>query len=149
MTRLIRSSALSWALGYVLLGLAALGAFALVLWYAWNVTIFAIREEALRDDAQRLTAVFNRDGITGLKAYVDARVGLQIVGERTLLLTDSAHHRLAGNIDTWPQGVPDAPGGGAVMVDLAGKPTHLLLVRTTLPGGYHLLVGRDLAFFKP
>ena len=44
MNRLIRSSALTWALGYVLLGLAALGAFAVVLWYAWNVTIFVVRE---------------------------------------------------------------------------------------------------------
>ena len=149
MNRLIRSSALTWAFGYVLLGLAALGAFALVLWYAWNVTIFADREEVLQDDSQRLTAVFNRDGVTGLNAYINARVGLQIVGERTLLLTDSAHHRLAGNIAAWPQGVPDEPGAGAVMVDLAGKPVHMLLVRTTLPGGYHLLVGRDLAFFKP
>jgi signal transduction histidine kinase len=149
MNRLIRSSALTWALGYVLLGLAALGAFALVLWYAWNVTIFADREEVLQDDSQRLTAVFARDGIAGLNAYINARVGLQIVGERTLLLTDSAHHRLAGNIDSWPQGVPDEPGAGAVMVNLAGKPVDMMLVRTTLPGGYHLLVGRDLAFFKP
>jgi signal transduction histidine kinase len=149
MNRLIRSSALTWALGYVLLGLAALGAFALVLWYAWNVTIFADREEVLQDDAQRLTAVFNRDGIAGLNAYINARVGLQIVGERTLLLTDSAHQRLAGNIAAWPRGVPDEPGAGAVTVDLAGEPVHMLLVRTTLPGGYHLLVGRDLAFFKP
>jgi signal transduction histidine kinase len=149
MNRLIRSSAFTWALGYVLLGLAALGAFALVLWYAWNVTIFADRAEVLQDDAQRLTAVFNRDGVAGLNAYINARIGLQIVGERTLLLTDSAHQRLAGNIAAWPQGVPDEPGTGAVMVELAGEPVHMLLVRTTLPGGYHLLVGRDLAFFKP
>jgi len=149
MNRLIRSSAVTWALSYVLLALAALGAFALVLWYAWNVTIFAIREEVLRDDAQRLTAVFNRDGIDGLKTYINARVGLQIAGERTLLLTDSAYHPLAGNIANWPQGIPDQPGAGAVLVDLAGKPIHMLLVRATLPGGYHLLVGRDMAFFVP
>src|SRR5215469_17351995 len=103
--RLIRSSALTWALGYVMLGLAALGAFAVVLWYAWNVTIFEVREEVLRDDAQRLTAVFNRDGVAGLTAYINERVGLQIAGERTLLLTDSAEQRLAGNINGWPQGV--------------------------------------------
>ena len=149
MNRLIRSSALTWALGYVLLGLAALGTFAVVLWYAWNVTIFEVREEVLRDDAQRLTAVFNRDGIAGLTAYINERVGLQIAGERTLLLTDSANQRLAGNIDSWPQGIAAEPGGGAVWVDLRGKPIHMLLVRTTLPGGYHLLVGRDLALFKP
>ena len=68
MNRLIRSSALTWALGYVLLGLAALGAFAVVLWYAWNVTIFSGREEILRDDAQRLTDLFNREGVAGLTA---------------------------------------------------------------------------------
>ena len=39
MNRLMRSSAATWALGYVLLGLAALAAFAVPLWYAWNVTM--------------------------------------------------------------------------------------------------------------
>ncbi|HEX8783830.1 MAG TPA: HAMP domain-containing protein, partial [Steroidobacteraceae bacterium] len=149
MNRLIRSSALTWALGYVLLGLAALGAFAVVLWYAWNVTIFVAREEILRDDAQRLADRFNRDGVAGLTAYLDARVGMQIAGERTLLLTDAAHHRLAGNIAAWPQGVPDQPGTHAALLELDGKPTRMLLVRTPLPGGYQLLVGRDLAFFVP
>jgi hypothetical protein len=108
-----------------------------------------VRQEVLRDDAQRLSAVFNRDGIAGLTAYINERVGLQIAGERTLLLTDSANQRLAGNIAEWPQGVAPTPGAGAVWVDFAGRPTHILLVRTTLPGGYHLLVGRDLALFKP
>jgi signal transduction histidine kinase len=149
MNKLIRSSAVTWALGYVLLGLAALGAFAVVLWYAWNVTIFSGREEILRDDAQRLTDLFNRDGVAGLTAYLNTRVGMQIAGERTLLLTDGAYHRLAGNIATWPQGVPAEPGTHAVLLDLAGKPTRMLLMRTTLPGGYQLLVGRDLAFFLP
>ena len=109
MNRLIRSSALTWALGYVLLGIAALVAFAVPLWYAWNVTIFSGREEILRDDAQRLTAVFMRDGVAGLTAHINARVGLQIAGERTLLLTDSAYRRLAGNLAAWPQGLPDTP----------------------------------------
>ena len=62
MTRLIRSSATAWALGYVLVGLAALAAFAVPLWWAWKVTILAGREELLRDDAQRLTEVFVQIG---------------------------------------------------------------------------------------
>ena len=70
-------------------GLAALVAFAVPLWYAWNVTIFSGREEILHDDAQRLTEVFEHDGVAGLTAHIDARVGMQIAGERTLLLTDS------------------------------------------------------------
>src|SRR5579863_7726561 len=145
MNRLIRSSALTWALGYVLLGVAALAAFAVPLWYAWNVTIFSGREEILRDDAQRLTELFRREGVAGLTAYNDARVGMQIAGERTLLLTDADYRPLAGNLHAWPRNIPEEGSGKhAVMVDrLAGRPVHTLLLRTTLPGGYHLLVGRD------
>jgi signal transduction histidine kinase len=149
MNKLIRSSALTWAFGYVLLGLAALVVFAVPLWYAWSVTIFQGRAAILTDDAQRLAEVFRRDGVDGLTAYINARVGLQIAGERTLLLTDGGYRRLAGNLAAWPAGIPDKPGMNAVMVDLAGQPTHTMLVQTTLAGDYHLLVGRDLARFLP
>ena len=138
----MRSSALTWALGYVLLGLAALAAFAVPLWYAWNVTIFSGREEILRDDAQRLTELFRREGVTGLTAYINARVGMQIAGERTLLLTDSAYQPLAGNLKARPQGIPYQGGMHAVMADIAGQPTHTLMVRTTLPGGAATTVTR-------
>ena len=91
-----------------------------------------------------------RDGARGLTAYINARVGMQIAGERILLLTDAAYRPLAGNLPAWPQGDPRrAPARTRCMADLAGQPTHTLLVRTTLPGGYHLLVGRDLARFLP
>ncbi|HET7757568.1 MAG TPA: ATP-binding protein [Steroidobacteraceae bacterium] len=149
MNRLLRSSPVTWAVGYVLLSLAALTVFAVPLWYAWSVTVFQGRAAILTDDAQRLAEVFRRDGVQGLTAYINARVRLQIAGERTLLLTDAAYRPLAGNLAAWPQGVPDRPGMNAVMVDLAGQPTHTMLVQTTLPGGYHLLVGRDLARFLP
>jgi hypothetical protein len=145
----MRSSALTWAFGYVLLGIATLAAFAVPLWYAWNTTIFSGREAILRDDAQRLTEVFERDGVTGLTAHINARVGMQIAGERTLLLTDGAYRPLAGNLAAWPRDIPAVSGTHAVMVDLAGQPTHTMLVQSTLPGGYHLLVGRDLARFLP
>jgi signal transduction histidine kinase len=150
MNRLIRSSPVTWALGYLLLALAALVAFAVLLWYAWNVSIFSGREEILRAEAQHLADVFAREGPAGLTAHIEARMHLQIVGERTLLLTDAAYRPLAGNLAAWPREIPDDSGTHAVMVDtLAGQPTHTLLVRTALPGGYHLLVGRDLGLFLP
>jgi signal transduction histidine kinase len=149
MNRLLRSSAVTWAVGYVLLALAALVAFAVPLWYAWNVSIFSGREQILRDDSQRLTEVFTREGPAGLTSHIDARLQLKIAGERTLLFTDAAYRPLAGNLASWPREIADEPGH-AVMVDhLAGQPTHTLLLRTTLPGGYHLLVGRDLGLFLP
>ena len=150
MNRLLRSSPVTWALGYLLLGLAALVAFAVLLWYAWNVSIFSGREEILHADAQHLADVFAREGPQGLTAHIETRLRLQIVGERTLLLTDADYRPLAGNLAAWPREIPDSAGTHAVMVDqLAGQPAHTLLLRTTLPGGYHLLVGRDLGFYLP
>jgi len=148
MNRLLPSSTVNWAFAYVLLGAAALAVLAVPLWYGWKVTLFAGREEILRDDAQRLTELFRRDGVQGLTSYINARVGLQIAGERMLLLTDSHYHPLAGNLAAWPQGLPDDQGLSTVITELGGRP-ETLLVHTTLPGGYHLLVGRDSTLLLP
>ena len=87
---MMRSSALSLALGYVALGLTALVLFAAPLWYAWQVTIQDGRAEILQADAQRLTDIYRRDGAEALKAFIDTRVSLQIAGERILLLCPGA-----------------------------------------------------------
>ena len=59
---MMRSSALSLALGYVALGLTALVLFAAPLWYAWQITIQDERAEILQADAQRLTDLYRRSG---------------------------------------------------------------------------------------
>src|ERR1700733_7848528 len=104
MNRMIQSSAFTLAFGYVALGIAALILFAAPLWYAWQVTIEDGRIELLQADTQRLAEVFRRDGPVGLRTFIDTRVGLQIAGERILLLTDSSLRRLAGNVPAWPRG---------------------------------------------
>src|SRR5262245_59561341 len=149
MNRLFRSSAATWAVGTVLMGLAALAAFAIPLWYAWNVTVTAGREELLREDAQRLTAVFERGGIAALTEHINARVAMQIAGERSLLLTDPGYRPLAGNIGAWPETLSSRPGSNAVLAHLPGQSGRTLFVEVTLAGGYHLLVGRDLARLAP
>jgi len=149
MNRLFRSSAVTWAIGYVLLGLAALVAFAFTLLYSWNVTVADSRAEILRDDAQRLTEVFRRQGVDGLTAFINTRIGMQIAAERILLLTDAGHRRLAGNLGAWPEGIPERPGPDPVVLNVNGRPTRAVLVTETLGDGYHLLVGRDMAAWKP
>jgi signal transduction histidine kinase len=149
MTRLLRSSAATLAIGYVAFGVMALVLFAAPLWYAWQKTVEAGRAEILRADAQRLTEVFNRSGPSGLKAFVDERVSLQIAGERLLLVTDSQLRPIAGNLHAWPQGVPPKSGTYTVPITLDGRSTRAVLVHATLDGGYNLLVGRDTARYAP
>ncbi len=146
---MMRSSALSLALGYVALGLTALVLFAAPLWYAWQVTIQEGRAEILQADAQRLTDIYRRDGGDALKSFIDARVGMQIAGERILLLTDGSRHRLAGNLQEWPDGVPATPGNYNIQVGVPNRGTQEALVHVAILGNYNLLVGRDNLIFKP
>jgi hypothetical protein len=165
---MMRSSAVSLALGYVVLGIAALVLFAAPLWYAWQVTIQDGRAEFLQADAQRLADVFRRDGADGLKTFIDARVQMQIANERILLLTDASLQPLAGNLRAWPAAVPVAPGNYTIKFtpDSRGAPGNLaapgnptapgnrdvqtaLIHVAQLGGGYTLLVGRDNALFAP
>src|SRR3954454_5802720 len=110
MKRLFRSSAAILATGYVVFGVVALVLFAVPLWYAWQRTVEQGRAEILNADAQRLTEVFRRTGADGLKSFIDERVGLQIPGERILLVADSAFHPVAGNLPEWPRSVPAQAG---------------------------------------
>jgi hypothetical protein len=146
---MIRSSALSLALGYIALGIAALILFAAPLWYAWQVTIQEGRAEILQADAQRLTDVFRRDGAGGLKTFIDTRVGMQIAGERLLLMTDASLHPVAGNLSRWPATVPAAPGNYTIQVEVVDQGMQPALVHVAMVGNYILLVGRYNTLFAP
>jgi signal transduction histidine kinase len=146
---MMRSSAVSLALGYVALGITVLVLFAAPLWYAWQVTIQEGRVEILQVDAQRLAEVFRREGAEGVRSFIDTRVRMQIAGERILLLTDASLHPLSGNLTEWPADVPIVPGNYKVNIDLGDHGTQTALVHVATLGSYNLLVGRDNALFAP
>src|ERR1700692_3365761 len=132
--KFLRSSALTLAVGYISLGLAALALFAAPLWYAWRVTIQEGPNKILQSDALRLTEVFRREGAPGLISYINTRVGMQIAGERQLLLADAALQPVAGNLPAWPQSVPAKPGTYSVQLQLNNRITNLAVVHATLAG---------------
>src|SRR5580704_13199370 len=149
MNSMLRSSALSLALGYIALGITALVLFAAPLWYAWQVTIQEGRIEILQVDAQRLAEVYRREGADGMRSFIDTRVRMQIASERILLLTDESLHPLSGNLPVWPADVPLVPGNYKVRMELGNQGTQTALVHVATLGNYHLLVGRDNALFAP
>ena len=146
---MMRSSAVSLALGYVVLGIAALVLFAAPLWYAWQVTIQDGRSEILQADAMRLTDVYRRDGGEALKNFIDARVNMQIAGDRILMLTDASLEPLAGNLSVWPKDLPAAPGNYRIKIDMGEHGVQNSLVHVAQLGQYLLLVGRDNKLFAP
>src|SRR5260370_35578941 len=149
MTSMMRSSALSLALGYIALGITALVFFAAPLWYAWQVTIQESRVEILQVDAQRLAEVFRREGAEGARSFIDARVRMQIAGERILLLTDASLHPMSGNLPAWPSNVPLVPGNYKVKIELGDHGMQTALLHVATLGSYHLLVALNKALFAP
>ena len=150
MTSVIRSSALSLALGYVALGLTALVLFAAPLWYAWQVTIQDGRAEILQADAQRLTDIYKRDGADAAQdLYRHAR---QHANRRRKNL--AAHRRF--DASSCRQSACLArhacrrrPGNYTIPVNLGKHGDQQTLVHVATVGDYYLLVGRDNALFKP
>jgi signal transduction histidine kinase len=146
---MMRSSALSLAIGYVALGITTLVLFAAPLWYAWQVTIQEGRTEILQVDAQRLAEVFRREGTAGVKGFIDARVRMQFASERILLLTDASLNPISGNLPAWPSEVPTAPGNYKARIELGHHGMQTALVHVAALGDNRLLVGRDNALFAP
>ncbi len=146
----MRSSAVNIAVGYVLFGVAALFAFAAPLWYAWQVSIEEGRAEILQEDSQRQAEVFRRDGVQRpdplhqrARGPADRRrahpavrrSGRHGAGRQPAEL---ARRRAAATRDLYHRGA-----------ELDGHPTRVMLVRAALPGGYQLLVGRDVSRLAP
>lgn len=149
MIRFPRFSALNLALGYVVLGIAVLAVFATPLWFAWRQNIDTARIASLREDTQSLANIFRAEGAEVLATTIEAEVGRHLVSSgKLILLADASLSRIAGNLSVWPHGVPKSPGTYVLTIDLDGSPVQTVLMLSTLPGGYNLLVGRDITRFK-
>jgi PAS domain S-box-containing protein len=135
------------ALSYIALSMIALALFAVPLWYAWRVNISTFRAYVNAEDTQRMLDVFHSGGAAGLTAAID-RLLPHLPRDEIMIFADPAKLRLAGNLPRWPAEVPEAPGTYGLELDLGGSSMRVVASHASLPGGYHLLVGRESARFQ-
>jgi signal transduction histidine kinase len=148
MIRLLRFSAFNLALGYIALSIAVLTLFATPLGIVWRKGFHEARTEHLHQDVQLLADIFTKDGVQGLVAGVNRYLDMPFVPERTILFADASLSRIAGNLPAWPSEVPDSPGTHELSIERDGTLMQVVVIHATLPGGNHLLVGRDISRFK-
>jgi len=152
--RIVRTTAFKLSLVYLVVFTAA--ALFLLVYIATSTTDLLSRqlEETIDAEIKGLAEQYKSGGLNRLVRAVDARS--RAPGASLYLLTDFAGNRIAGNVADAPAGLLDAADGDAQPVpyqrlqsDVAEEPrakTHEALVRIhILPGGFRLLVGRDLA----
>jgi PAS domain S-box-containing protein len=136
------------ALAYIVLSLFVLALFAIPLWYAWRVNLSTFREYVQGEDLQRLVDIFHSEGAKGLATVMESQVR-SLPGDEIMVFADPSKLQLAGNLPTWPAEVPDPSGTYGLVIALGGGSTmRVVASHVRLPGGYHLLMGRESVRFE-
>jgi len=144
--KLFRTTAFKLTLVYVVV--FALFAAFLLGYFAWNTRRLITEQITQTVDAEitGLAEQYRLGGIRRLTIVVDARA--RRPGSSLYLVTTYAGQAMAGNISSLATGVLNTPGWTETIYRRLDEPEgteHRALVRVfQLPGGFRLLVGRDL-----
>ena len=148
MSRFFRFSPSRLALVYIGLGVLALALFAVPLWYAWRANLATFREYVGGEQTQKFSETFDHQGAEGLTAAISARMK-NLPRDEIVVFANPAKQRLAGNLNEWPPQIPEQPGTYGLIIGLGGGSTmRVVASHVILPGGYHLLLGRESVRFE-
>lgn len=144
--KLWRSTAFRLTMAYmVIFAIFAVFILGYVAWNARRLIDDQIRQ-TIEAEISGLSEQHRMGGLRRLITVVDQRA--RAPGASLYLVVTPFGERLAGNIDTLPPGILDTPGELEVPYARSGdseRMEHRALVRVyLLPGGFRLLVGRDL-----
>jgi signal transduction histidine kinase len=143
---LFRTTAFKLTLVY--LTVFALFAAFLLGYFAWNTRRLITEQitETIDTETADLRDQYSQGGIRRLVFAIDSRATRP--GSNLYLLTTSAGEGLAGNVGSLASGILEKPGWTETIyrrIEDADNTEHHALVRILqLPGGFRLLVGRDL-----
>jgi signal transduction histidine kinase len=141
---LLRSAGVRFAAVYAILLAVSASVLALFLWWATAGLLDRQTESAIRADAQGLSERWMEGGMPALVLTIDDRLAQNVDDDAIYLLVDAQFRRLAGNLPHWPQGVTEPGTPYGLSVERAGTRSLARVQQFDLPGGFHLLVGRDV-----
>jgi signal transduction histidine kinase len=126
--------------------LFAFSACALVffLWWATAGLLDRQVEAAIRSDGQGLSERWEEGGVPNLVFTIQERLAENVDDDAIYFLADALGRKINGNLDVWPRNVV-APGTFYELhVTRDGVKSTAEVLRYDLPGGFRLLVGRDV-----
>ncbi len=132
--------------GMIYAGVFALSTIALAVFLWWSTAGLLDRqtEAAINADTQGLRERYADGGLLALEETIEQRVVVNVDDDALYLLTDPALHKLAGNLGGLPVGLMLAQGTYELAIERAGHRGMAEVQHYELPGGFHLLVGRDV-----
>jgi signal transduction histidine kinase len=141
---LLYSAGFRFAIIYAVLLAVSAAALAFYLWWATAGLLDRQTEAAIRADAQGLAERWNDGGPPSLIATIRERLEQNVDDDAIYLLVDPGMQPITGNLQRWPEGVRQPDVLYELQVIRAGAPTLAQVQRYDLPGGFHLLIGRDV-----
>jgi signal transduction histidine kinase len=144
MIRLLRSTSVRLALGYAGLFIASSLLLVGLLW--WRTAAYLDREidAVIYADTQAIGDRFRDFGLSGVIETIQERSGSRGDKNAIYLLVNPARQRLAGNLSGWPAEIGYATGWYQVEMRHEEQNHATRLLNVALPGGFQLLVGRDV-----
>lgn len=143
--KLFRTTVFKLSLAYLVI--FSIGAGLVLGRVAFNVKSL-VDQQIAQTIAAQITGLAEQYSQGGIRRLVSAVVRrIQAPGASLYLVTTPAGETIAGNVAVLPAGVLDHPGVVETEYERPGEPQkrHRALARIfRLPGGFHLLVGRDL-----
>ena len=143
MLRLWRSSSVRLAFGYAGLFVASSLLLVGVLWWATAGYLDRETEAVIRTD---IAAIHDDMTYRGIAAAIDTikdRASATTDGHAIYLLADNSLKPIAGNLAEWPREVKPKAGWYQFPLIQSDHFRTMEAEEIALPGGYHLLVGRD------
>ena len=140
-----RSAGLRFAVLYAALISVSAAALAVFLWWQTAGALDRQTEATIGLDVSDLNAKWLVGGLQLLADTIDERVMQNADNDSVYLLVDPQMNRLAGNLTRWPGELNRRLGWYELLVDRGGVPVVTRIASLALPGGHHMLVGRDIA----
>jgi signal transduction histidine kinase len=141
---LFRSTAVRLAFGYAILFIVSSLLLTGFLW--WRTALYLDREidAVIIADAQAITDRLRDFGLPGAIGTINERVGRAGDEHAIYLLVDPTLSPVAGNLRAWPLEVRARPGWNNINLERDGRLHLTRALVGNLPGGFRLLVGRDV-----
>ena len=141
---LIRSAGVRFGMIYA--GVFTLGTLALAMFLWWSTAGLLDRQTdtALNADTQGLSERYAEGGLPALVVTIEQRLASNVDDDALYLVVDPEFHRVIGNLTGWPSNFRRDSAWYDAVIERAGRRGMARLHRFDLPGGFHLLVGRDV-----
>ena len=145
--KVVRTTAFKLSAIYIAVFTIFAVAFVVYISYATDEVLTEQLRATIAADLAGLADQARTGGLAGLVDAIETRS--RQPGASLYLITDASKHPLAGNVSDVPQSLLDQASSNPIIVSYKRFPgerqDHFALVQlVNLPGGYHMLVGRDL-----